>query len=326
MSTKDLVLKALRASKGEFISGEALSADLDVSRAAVWKAISSLRDEGYDIKAVTNRGYSLASGENDISEDRLRSFLPERYENIDIMVYDTVDSTNLKARQLAAEGAEHGTTVIAGRQTSGKGRLGRSFFSPREGIYMSIIIRPSFDLAGMPPVTAAAAVAVADAIRSVCGKDAGIKWVNDIYLDGRKICGILTEGITDFESGRIEALVIGIGINTSVKNFPKELLDTAGALEGDYSRSELAAGIIRGTLDFVAHPENSTFISSYKQKSIVIGKNIKVYKGRYNISPEDDLPAVPATALDIDNDGRLIVRYGDGSREALSSGEISIRL
>ena len=325
-TTKDLVLKALRGANGGFVSGEALSCDLNVSRTAIWKAIKSLREEGYIIKAITNKGYRLIEGGDTITAEHIRDFLPSEYKDIDIEVYDTLDSTNMKARQLAADGAGHGTVVLALQQTAGRGRLGRSFFSPREGLYLSIIIKPTFDLSRIAAVTTAAAVAVAEAVEKVCGKTAGIKWVNDIYCDGKKVCGILTEGITDFETGRIETLIVGIGVNTSVKDFPKELLDTVGAVEGDYSKAHLAAEIIAGTLHFIGHQENSIFIESYKQRSIVLGRDIKVYKGKYAISPEEELTGIPAKALDIDNAGRLIVQYEDGTREALSSGEISIRL
>lgn len=326
MSTKDLVLKSLRNAGGSFVSGETLSGDLHVSRTAIWKAIRALREEGYIIKAVTNRGYRLIEGGDTIAAGNIRDFLPSEYKSIDIEVYDILDSTNLKARQLSDDGASHGTVVIALQQTAGRGRLGRDFFSPREGLYLSIIIKPSFALDRAAAVTTAVAVAVAEAVEKVCGKQAGIKWVNDIYCDGKKICGILTEGITNFETGRVETMIIGIGVNTTVKDFPEELLDIAGAVEGNYSKAQLAAEIIAGTLRFIGDQENSTFIDSYKQRSIVLGRDITVYKGRYLTSPEKDLSGIPAKALDIDNAGRLIVQYENGTREALSSGEISIRL
>ncbi len=325
-STKNRILTALQKAGSGFVSGEALSRELDISRAAVWKAINSLREDGYVIKAVTNRGYRLLVPEETLTEESIRSSLPSRYGDLKIELFDTLDSTNLRARQLASEGAAHGTTVIALQQTAGRGRLGRSFFSPRQGLYLSIIVRPDFDLSRYATATAAAAVAVSTAIDSVCGVRTGIKWVNDIYCDGRKVCGILTEGITDFETGQIEALIVGIGVNTGSGDFPAALADTAGVLSGSYSRSQLAAEIISGTLDLISCDKNSTFIESYKQKSIVIGKDIQVYKGRYRLSPDDELQGIPAKAIDIDDDGRLVVQYGDGSREALSSGEITIRL
>ena len=326
MATKDLVLEALQRSGENYLSGEALSEELGISRTAVWKAIRILRDEGYTIKAVTNRGYRLIHEEDVITKKSLREHLFTRYKNNRLYIYDTLNSTNNRAKQLALENASHGTTVIAMQQTAGKGRLGRSFFSPREGIYLSIIIKPTFDLSKSVLVTAAASVAVAQAIESVCGRQAQIKWVNDVYLDGKKICGILTEGITDFETGHIESLVIGIGVNTSVKDFPDELRDTVGAVDGEYSRAALAAEIISRTLKFAENIESREFIREYRDRSMVIGKNVTVYKGIYSISPEKELEGMPAKVLGIDDDGGLEVIYTDGKRETLTSGEISVRL
>lgn len=326
MSIKDSVLQALTENKGSFISGEELSKNMEVSRTAVWKAIKTLREEGYPIEAVTNRGYKLAPDKWLITEDTLKLALPAKYKNNRLYIYDTLDSTNIRAKQLALENAPHGTVVIASQQTAGRGRLGRSFFSPREGIYISIIVRPDFDLTKSVLVTSAAAVAVAESIESICGMDAKIKWVNDIYADNKKVCGILTEGITDFETGQIESLVIGIGVNTTIKDFPEDLLDIAGAVEGDYSKSSLAASIISRTLDLMDTIEDRSFISTYREKSLVIGKSVKVFKGVYKSLPEEELEARPARVLDIDENGCLVVLYPDGTRESLTSGEITVRL
>ena len=326
MSIKDSVLQALTENKGAFISGEELSKNMEVSRTAVWKAIKTLREEGYPIEAVTNRGYKLAPDKWLITEDTLKLALPAKYKNNRLYIYDTLDSTNIRAKQLALENAPHGTVVIARQQTAGRGRLGRSFFSPREGIYISIIVRPDFDLTKSVLVTSAASVAVAESIESICGMDAKIKWVNDIYADNKKVCGILTEGITDFETGQIESLVIGIGVNTTIKDFPEDLLDIAGAVEGDYSKSSLAASIISRTLDLMDTIEDRSFISTYREKSLVIGKSVKVFKGVYKSLPEEELEARPARVLDIDENGCLVVLYPDGTRESLTSGEITVRL
>jgi BirA family biotin operon repressor/biotin-[acetyl-CoA-carboxylase] ligase len=325
MATKDLILQALEKAGGAYLSGEALSEKLGVSRTAVWKAINSLRDEGYRIEAVTNRGYLLIHEDNIITEESLRGYLPTKYKKNKLYLYDTIDSTNVKAKQLALEKVDNGTVVLAMQQTGGRGRLGRSFFSPREGIYLSIIIKPDFQLSQSVLITSAAAVAVAQAIEDVCGKEAKIKWVNDVYVDGKKVSGILTEGITDFETGQIDALVIGIGLNTTLNGFPKELLDTVGAVDGEYSKSALAAQIISRTLDFAADIESRSFIKPYKDMSMVIGENVKVYKGKYKINPDDEVPGIPARVLDIDDDGCLVVLYSNGTQEVLASGEITIR-
>lgn len=334
MTVRESVLEALQNNRGTYLSGEKLSESLGVSRAAVWKAIRRLREEGYPIEAVTGRGYALPEGGGRITEEEIRRYLPAKYRSNGIFLYDVLDSTNLRARQIAAGGADgeslpariHGTTVIAGQQTAGRGRLGRSFFSPKEGLYLSVIIKPDFDLTRSVLVTVAAAAAVAEAIDEVCGKDAQIKWVNDVYVGGKKVCGILTEGITDFESGGIDHLVIGIGVNTSLQGFPEELLSVAGAVEGDYSRAALAAGIIRRVLEYTEDLEARRFMDVYREKSLLIGRQIKVFKGVYRKDPGEEIGGVAARALGIDDNGGLDVIYSDGSRETLTTGEVTVRL
>ena len=325
MTIKESVLAELQNNKEIFISGEHLSSAMGVSRTAVWKAINSLREDGHLIEAVTNKGYMLLQDSWNITETNLRSLLPAKYKDLPLHVLDSIGSTNDHAKQLALNGAAHGTVVIAKQQSGGKGRLGRSFFSPREGIYLSIIIKPEFDLSKSVLITAAAAVAVCEAIEKISGHDVGIKWVNDIYIGGKKVCGILTEGIPDFETGRIDTIIIGIGINTTTQGFPKELLDIAGCVNGNYSRSALTAEVICKTLDLVDDIECKSFIETYKKKSVVIGKTVTVYKGIYKTDP-GEMPSKPARVLDIDENGGLIVLYTDGTRETLNSGEISIRL
>ncbi len=331
MTVKEAVLSALQQNTNAYLSGEKLSEELGVSRAAVWKAIQALRSEGYRIDAVTKRGYHLQEDKAPITEEEIRAFLPARYRSNAIHIYDVLDSTNNRARQIAAGTDQplriHGTTVIALQQTGGKGRLGRGFFSPKEGIYLSIIVKPEFDFSMSTLVTIAAAAAVADAVDEVCGQDEEtlVKWVNDVYLNGKKICGILTEGITDFESGQIDHLVIGIGINTTLEGFPEELKKTAGAVEGEYSRSALAAGVIARVLDYMDRLEDRAFMDIYRKKSFLVGRDIRVFKGTYRKDPEKDLTGVPARVLGIDENGGLQVIYTDGSRETLTTGEVTVR-
>lgn len=282
-----------------------------------------------------------------------------------IYVFDELDSTNEYAKELAAKGAPHGTVVMARRQSAGKGRLGRSFYSPEGGLYMSVIIRPDFDVSKVGLVTTAAAVAVAEAIDETAlkkadkegsgcsaNREALIKWVNDVYLDGKKVCGILAEGVSTnhtktsaaASSGTIDTIILGIGINTSTEGFPEELSSIAGAVTGNYSKDELASCVMSKLVHYISeisdasanHSINTTadtsttepapFLKTYKKKSLVLGKTISVYKGAYKVSPEDELPSRPARALDIDDNGGLVVLYSDGSRETLVSGEITIRL
>lgn len=323
MTVKEQVLKALEEHKGSTLSGEALAEGMGVSRAAVHKAIKSLREEGYRIEAVTNRGYSLSESSDMLSAQGIAAHLSPALSKLPIHVYKTVDSTNNVAKKLALEGAEHGTAILAFHQSHGKGRLGRTFISPANtGIYMSVLLKPRFDMSRSVLITTAASVAVVRAIEKVCSLKPEIKWVNDIYESGKKVCGILTEAITDFETGCIEYLILGIGINCSTKGFSEDLLNIAGALEGKFSKNQLAAEVLNQLFPLVDHLEERSFIEDYKAHSMVIGKTVRVYKGGY----EEGKSAPAARVLDIDENGGLQVLYADGSQETLSTGEISIRL
>lgn len=323
MSVKQQVLQALEENKGTSLSGEMLAEAMGVSRAAVHKAIKSLREDGYEIRAVTNKGYCLAPESDLLSAEGIRTYLAEPLKELPFHVYKTVDSTNNAAKKLALEGSPHGTTVLAHHQSHGKGRLGRTFISPANtGIYMSILLKPEFDMSRSVLITTAASVAVTRAIEKVCGLQPQIKWVNDIYVSGKKVCGILTEAITDFETGQIQNLILGIGINCSTDGFPEDLLDIAGALEGDFSKNQLAAEVLNQLIPLVDHIEERTFIEDYKNHSMVLGKTVTVYKGGCHEGAE----GVTARVLDIDHNGGLMVLYSSGQQETLSTGEISIRL
>lgn len=316
MSVKNNVLKLLEENRGVFLSGEKMADSLKVSRTAIWKAMRALQNEGYSIDAVTNKGYMLREDSSMLSKEGIELYLRS---GAPLHFFHSTDSTNKRASALALEGACHGTCVIAGHQTAGRGRLGRSFYSPeRQGIYLSVILKPDFDISKAVLITAAASVATSRAIQTVCGVHPQIKWVNDLYLDGKKICGILTEAITDFESGQITNIVAGIGINCSCEDFPDEIQGIAGGIPGSYSKNALAAEVVNQLLDIASNIEARDFIDEYRQSSMVIGKNINVIKtGR---------EPVAAFAEDIDSNGALIVRYPDGTREALTTGEVSIRL
>ena len=336
MTVKDSVLEALKNNKDAYISGEDLSSSLGVSRAAVCKAVRLLREEGYIINAVTNKGYLMPCSDVAISEESVRRNLPAELRSNPLFVYDVVDSTNLQAKRLLLERpVKHGAAVIASQQTAGRGRLGRSFYSPENGVYVSIIVKPAFDLSKAGLVTVAAAAATSEAIDSVCGLSTQIKWVNDIYLGNRKVCGILTEATTDFESGQIDSLIIGIGINTSSQGFPAELESVAGAisdtvLDGSI-KAKLTASVIHNVLKYTNLNSFDTasapdFISSYRKRCMLTGRDITVYKGAYRRDPSQELGGISARAVGIDDSGGLIVEYRNGIRETLTTGEVSIRL
>ncbi len=323
MSTKIKILEFLEKNRDIAVSGEQLAEDLKISRSAVWKAINELKKEGYAISASTNRGYTLSGYSDKISAEGIRVYLDAPLANI--FVYDCLASTNITASGLAQEGAPHGTVVIANTQTAGKGRMGRSFYSPADnGVYMSLLLRPNLSAQSGPLVTTAAAVAVCRAIEKTLELNTEIKWVNDVLLNGKKICGILTEGLMDFESSTVGHMVVGIGVNVWAGEFPAELSQKACALkpaaithgEGFVARNRLIAEVINEMMKLLENIESREFINEYRKRSVVIGKDILILRGNDNIT---------AKALDVDDNGGLVVRFEDGSTQTLTSGEISIR-
>ena len=245
--------------------------------------------------------------------------------DVEIVFFESVDSTNNVLKSLASRGAKEGTVVVSRMQTGGKGTKGRSFFSPPEcGIYLSILVRPSEEN-GASMLTPGAALAVVSAIKDVSGKKADIKWVNDVILGGKKVCGILAESSYKEGTPEPEYAVVGIGINVFEPEggFPEELRDVAGAVfdsvmgDVDMIRSKLAARVIDSFFDLYRIKDKKKLAAEYKQNLFMLGKRIKVIKsdGIYE-----------ATAVDTDELCRLKVRYGDGSEEYLFSGEVSCRL
>lgn len=316
MAVKHEVLKLLEENKSIYLSGEHMAESLGVSRAAVWKAIKSLMDEGHDIEGIPHKGYMMKKESDMLSEDAIRIHLKQ---DVPVHVHEIIDSTNKEAQALAMDGAPHGTCVLAESQTRGRGRLGRSFYSPAgSGIYMSMVIKPTFDISKSVLITAAASVAVAKAIENVTGISPDIKWVNDIYIEGKKVCGILTQAVTDFESGQISNVIVGIGVNCRETAFPEELKNIAGIVPGEYSRNLLAAEIIGNMLSVCENIEEREFIGYYRDHSMIIGKDI-------NVIPRDQDP-VPAHADGIDENGGLIIRYENGESAILTTGEVSIRI
>ena len=212
MSTKDELLKVFEENKGEYLSGEEIADRLEISRTAVWKAVNSLREDGYPIDAVKTKGYCLSQASDIVSAQGVGKYLTQ---DLDVVVYDEVDSTNTLLKKMASEGAREGTVVIANSQTGGKGRLGRKFFSPlNTGVYISVLLRPEdIEPQKALKITTMAAVAAAETIDEVSGKTALIKWVNDVFVDGLKCVGILTEASISMESGNLEYAVLGIGFN-----------------------------------------------------------------------------------------------------------------
>ena len=257
-------------------------------------------------------------------ERQIRSYMSERGSVFRALVFDSVDSTNTVLAGLAREGAEEYTAVIAGAQTAGRGRGEHRFFSPAGcGVYFSLLLRPRIPAeAAAKLVTPACAVAAAEAIENVSGETAGIKWVNDIQIEGKKVCGILTEAAVGLETGALDYMVLGAGVNLypPVKGFPEEIQPIAGSVlerSCPEAKNRLVGEFLNRFWDFYTHPECRTYLEDYRSRSLAIGQNVTVLSaGR----------AVSAYAYGIDDDFRLLVRYENGDTEALSYGEIRIQL
>ena len=321
MSLKKSVLKVMEENRSKYISGQQLADELSVSRSAIWKAINSLKNDGYNIDATTKKGYKLIEENDLLSREGIIPYLDKKYTDIPLIVKQTVISTNAEAKKLAVDNASHGTVIISEEQTGGRGRLGRSFYSPaKTRIYMSIILHPHINITAASLITTAASVAVCRAIRSLCNMEAKIKWVNDIFIDDKKVCGILTEAVTDFESGMVESIILGIGINIKTIHFPDEIKETAASLYSSDSsainRNLLIAKILNELFPLYDNLEERKFINEYKSYSMILGEDIKYYLNNTEYSGK---------AVDIDNNGGLIVQVSGGKIETLNSGEITIR-
>ena len=324
MTTKEKLLALLEDSKGTFFSGEEIARTLQVSRAAVWKAVNALREDGYTIDAATNKGYRLSPDSDILSPQGIRRFLKPEYRDLDLTVLPTAPSTNALVREKANQGRPEGCVIIACEQTDGRGRYGRQFFSPVDsGVYLSLLLRPTtYSPQQATCLTAAAAAAMCQAIEAVTGQQPGIKWVNDIFLHGKKVCGILTEAAVGLETGTLNYMVLGAGVNLypPVKGFPEEIRPIAGSVlerSCPEAKNRLVGEFLNRFWDFYTHPECRTYLEDYRARSLAIGRNVTVLSNGQ---------AVSAYAYGIDDDFRLLVRYDSGKTEALSYGEIRIQL
>ena len=308
---KEDILKTLSGARERYLSGQELAKTFGVSRNAVWKAVKALQADGIEIEAVTNKGYRLAPG-------ALTRFDIVLSEGVKLYFYDSIDSTNTQAKRLLAEGLSGKALITANEQTAGRGRQGRSFYSPKNtGIYYSYVFHPQKTLADAVFITTAAAVSVIRAIERLSAVKPTIKWVNDVYVEGKKVCGILTEAVSDFESGALESVIVGIGINVSTASFPEELRDTAASLDdASITRAELLNTAVEELVRVAEDLENPAIMKDYKRHSAVIGKEITFIKNG---------TTTKAVAVDIDEKGGLVVKTEQGTL-TLSSGEITVRL
>lgn len=319
MKTK--ILMCLKQHEG-YLSGEELSKQLGVSRTAVWKSIRRLREDGYTIEAVRNRGYRLADSGDVYSEAELKSVIKTKKAGQCLFFFDEVDSTNNQAKQLAETGVPDGTLVVAETQSAGKGRRGRQWLSPKgTGIWMSLVLRPDIPPDRAAMLTLVAALAVSDGIEAVTGLKAEIKWPNDIVINGRKLCGILTEMNT--EMGDINYVVIGIGVNVGMPDFPDEIraIATSLVLEGKpVRRSGLVNQILQAWEQYyevyLQTADLSGLMQQYNDRLVNCNRQVTILK------PEESYTGI---SHGIDRLGRLLVEKEDRTVEAVMSGEVSVR-
>lgn len=316
------ILKMLRESE-DYVSGQQICEKFQVSRTAVWKVIKQLQEEGYQIEAVRNKGYHLVSLPDILSREEILSQMETSWAGKEVHYFPETDSTNIRAKQLGEAGAPHGTLVAAGKQSAGKGRRGRSWDSPEDrNIYMSLLLRPEILPVKAPMLTLVMAYAAANALREQTGLDVQIKWPNDLVIHGKKICGILTEMSAEIDY--INYVVIGIGINTNVTEFPKEIQKTASSLQMELGspvkRSTLIASVMKRFEEayeqFLQTEDLSGMQTAYNQMLVNCGKEVRI------LEPGGDWQA---KALGINAEGELLVKKEDGSEIAVYAGEVSVR-
>ena len=319
---KTEILKMLRES-GDYLSGQELCEHFQVSRTAVWKVIAQLKEEGYEIEAVRNKGYHLKESPDVLSKEELESRIHTETIGRCVEYFTETDSTNIRAKQAAGQGALHGTLFVADRQYAGKGRRGRTWDSP-EGteIFMSLLLRPKFPPDRAPMLTILMALAAAEAVREQTKLEVQIKWPNDLVIGGKKICGILTEMSAEIDY--IDHVVIGVGINGNRKQFPEELKEKATSLflEGGspVRRAELVAGILcqfEKLYTQFESEQNLRFVQkSYNEQSVNCGRKVTVLEPKRNWD---------GTAVGINEEGELLVENEAGELITVYAGEVSVR-
>lgn len=321
MEMKDKVLAFLKEQE-EYRSGEEISQKIGVTRAAIWKAIKKLQADGYEIESSTKKGYRLLTAPNVITPSEIKHNLCTEILGQDVCYKEEMDSTNNQAKVLAREGAREGLLVITERQSQGKGRLGRSWESPAgTGIWMSLILRPCILPRYASQLTLIAGLAMCEVIQEITGLDARIKWPNDIVVNGKKVCGILTEMSAEMEG--INYIILGIGVNVNMGFFPEELCYASSlAREGkrEYSRKAIIKGFLeKFEADYKAYkkqPDLTQIMERYEKNCITLHRKVKLLMSNEEIIAE---------ATGISNEGELIVTLEDGTSRIIASGEVSVR-
>ncbi len=314
MNVKSRIIELLTQNRGADLSGEEMARRLGVSRSAVWKAITSLREDGYEILSSTNRGYRLCDGCDILSAEGTGALMRRP---LPVYVQKTVDSTNSFAKRAIASAGCKSAVFAAESQTGGRGRQGRAFYSPPGSVYMSYVFSPNAPLESTLHVTAAAAVAVVRVIDRFFNVRPMIKWVNDVYVGGKKVCGILTEAVSDFETKTVSHVIIGIGINLAAGGIPRELENTAIALpQNGITRNEITAALSDELYSLTRDLSDRSFFAEYRARMLWINEKIAYIENGIKH---------PATLLGVEPDGGLAVMGEDGVKKILRSGEISLR-
>ncbi|MDU1442994.1 MAG: biotin--[acetyl-CoA-carboxylase] ligase [Clostridium cochlearium] len=320
---KEAILKLLKLNKDTFLSGQCISDKFKVSRTAIWKCINSLKEAGYVIDSVPNKGYKLISTPDILTYEEIEPYLNTINIGRKVLYFKELDSTNNKAKELAFNSPE-GTVIISELQTSGRGRLGRDWYSPSgNGIYMSTILKPDVDPVNASKITQIAAAALCKSFNEF-GIKSYIKWPNDIIVNNKKVCGILTE--MDAELNQINYIILGIGINVNMEkgSFPKEINNIASSLKIEsglhVNRQKLISSILNNFEilynEYLYKKNISSSIKICKENSIILGREIKIIKGNETLQ---------GTAIDIDDEGVLIVKDKNGNLNKIISGEVSVR-
>lgn len=321
---KDKIIELLKANPNGFVSGQIICEKLGVSRTAIWKNINLLKKDGYEIMSESRNGYKLITSPDLLTHEEISTYLQTKSIGNKIIYFDSIDSTNNKAKELATSGEAEGTIVIAEEQTSGRGRLGRQFVSPKyKGIWMSLILRPEIDPIYISRITLIGAAAVNLAISDI-GIKSYIKWPNDIVLNNKKVSGILTEMSAELNQTNYVVMGIGINVNIEENEFPEDLKDKATALISETGEKILRKKLVALVLnhfeelyeEFIEYGSMKNTIKICRENSILIGKEIRIIKRGITIK---------AKALDINENGELIVKYENGTFENIISGEVSTR-
>ena len=319
---KSEILRLLKEND-TYISGQQLCEQFQVSRTAIWKVIDQLKKEGYQIEAVRNKGYRLIESPDVMSKAEIDSLVDTKWAGKNVIYYDETDSTNNRAKEAGNNKEPHGTLFVADMQMAGKGRRGRVWKSPSgSSIYMTILLYPDIPPVKAPQLTLIMAIAVAEGIREVTGLETKIKWPNDIVVNGKKICGILTEMSTEIDY--INHVVIGIGINVNMESFPEDIAKTATSLRieagKEFRRFELIAAIMEHfekAYEAVCEAGSlEPIMEDYNRLLVNCGRRVRV------LEPEHEYDAL---ALGIDKTAELQVECEDGSRKSVFAGEVSVR-